>query len=121
MSTKTFTKFAADTFVNGWHSDFTPRRFLNNGHLMTLAGNFLPRQWSLPDSEDLLVEVEGQSKAMLPMGRPAYFAIATGRLLTFAASGLRWFLSTDLRAHRILSMCLVTPHVPGRRDAMSFA
>jgi len=59
MSTKTFTKFAADAFVNGWHSDFTPRRFLNNGHLMTLVGNFLPRQWSLPDSEDLLVEVEG--------------------------------------------------------------
>jgi predicted alpha/beta-fold hydrolase len=59
MSTKTFTKLAADAFVNGWHSDFTPRRFLNNGHLMTLVGNFLPRQWSLPDPEDLLVEVEG--------------------------------------------------------------
>jgi len=58
MSMKTFTKFAAAALVNGWHSDFTPRRFLNNGHLMTLAGNFLPRPWSLPEAENLLVEVE---------------------------------------------------------------
>jgi predicted alpha/beta-fold hydrolase len=59
MSTlKTFTKLAANAVVNGWHSDFTPRRFLDNGHLMTLAGNFLPRNWSLPAAEDLLIEVE---------------------------------------------------------------
>ena len=56
--TKTFSKFTAVT-ANGWHSDFIPRRFLNNGHLMTLAGNFLPRHWSLPDPEELLVEVKG--------------------------------------------------------------
>src|SRR5271170_1296103 len=56
--TKIFSKFAAAT-ANGWHSDFVPRRFLNNGHVMTLAGNFLPRHWSLPDPEELLVEVEG--------------------------------------------------------------
>jgi uncharacterized protein len=42
-----------------WLSDFTPRRFLRNGHLQTLAGNFLPRRWSLPEPESLLVEVEG--------------------------------------------------------------
>jgi predicted alpha/beta-fold hydrolase len=63
MSTlKTFIKFAENTASNGWHSDFTPRRFLDNGHVMTLVGNFLPRHWSLPTSgpetEDLLVEVE---------------------------------------------------------------
>lgn len=57
MSTKTYSKFAATT-ANGWHSDFIPRRFLNNGHLMTLAGNFLSRHWSLPEPESLLVEVE---------------------------------------------------------------
>lgn len=58
----TFTKLAAGTTVNGWQSDFTPRRFLSNGHLMTLAGNFLPRHWSLPEPESLLVEVEGPIK-----------------------------------------------------------
>ena len=42
-----------------WRSDFVPRRFLRNGHLQTLAGNFLPRRWSLPEPEPLLVEVEG--------------------------------------------------------------
>ncbi len=42
-----------------WLSDFVPRRFLRNGHLQTLAGNFLPRKWSLPEPEPLLVEVEG--------------------------------------------------------------
>src|SRR5215472_5082351 len=56
--TKIYSKFVAAS-ANGWHSDFIPRRFLSNGHVMTLAGNFLPRHWSLPEPEDLLVEVEG--------------------------------------------------------------
>ncbi len=38
---------------------FVPRRFLRNGHLQTLAGNFLPRYITLPPSESLLIEVEG--------------------------------------------------------------
>ena len=38
---------------------FIPRRFLRNGHLQTLAGNFLRRNISLPQPESLLVEVEG--------------------------------------------------------------
>ncbi len=58
MSTQAHPKAATEA-VNGWHSDFIPRRFLNNGHLMTLAGNFLPRHWSLPEAEEMLVEVEG--------------------------------------------------------------
>lgn len=57
MITRTYAKFAT-AIANGWHSDFTPRRFLNNGHLMTLAGNFLPRHWALPEPEELLVKVE---------------------------------------------------------------
>ena len=42
-----------------WLSDFTPRRLLRNGHLQTLAGNFLPRKWALPEPEPLQVEVQG--------------------------------------------------------------
>lgn len=42
-----------------WLADFTPRRLLRNGHLQTLAGNFLPRKLALPQPEPLLVEVEG--------------------------------------------------------------
>jgi hypothetical protein len=42
-----------------WLTPFAPRSFLRNGHLQTLAGNFLPRNLILPDPESLLVEVEG--------------------------------------------------------------
>ena len=42
-----------------WPRTFTPRRLLRNGHLQTLAGNFLPRRLSLPEAGSLLVEVEG--------------------------------------------------------------
>src|SRR5215471_15980534 len=58
MTTTTYMKFAT-AIANGWHSDFIPRRFLNNGHVMTLAGNFLPRHWLLPEPEELLVQVDG--------------------------------------------------------------
>jgi predicted alpha/beta-fold hydrolase len=37
--------------------DFHPRRFLSNGHLQTILGNYLPRTNSLPLAEDQLVEV----------------------------------------------------------------
>lgn len=42
-----------------WLGDFVPRRWLRNGHLQTLAGNFLPRRIVLPEPEPLVVEVEG--------------------------------------------------------------
>jgi predicted alpha/beta-fold hydrolase len=45
--------------ADSWLSDFVPRRFLRNGHLQTLAGNFLPRKWALPEPEPLIVEVDG--------------------------------------------------------------
>ena len=53
----------ADTiFTNherpAWLTDFTPRRFLSNGHLQTIFGNYLPRQNTLPPPEAELVEVE---------------------------------------------------------------
>ena len=53
------TRTVLDEAVTTWLSDFTPRRFLRNGHFQTLAGNFLPRTFSLPAPESLLVEVEG--------------------------------------------------------------
>ncbi|MGC8549420.1 MAG: YheT family hydrolase [Acidobacteriaceae bacterium] len=37
---------------------FVPRRFLRNGHLQTLAGNFLPRNITLPEPESLFIEVD---------------------------------------------------------------
>jgi len=37
---------------------FTPRRFLRNGHLQTLAGNFLRRSSLLPQPEERLFQVE---------------------------------------------------------------
>ena len=37
--------------------DFRPRRFLANGHLQTIVGNFLPRHLHLPEPEAVLVEV----------------------------------------------------------------
>src|SRR5437764_14117344 len=37
---------------------FVPRRFLRNGHLQTLAGNFLPRDNRLPAPEERLFQVE---------------------------------------------------------------
>lgn len=40
-------------------AEFVPRRWLRNGHLQTLAGNFLPRRLQIPEPEPLLVEVEG--------------------------------------------------------------
>jgi predicted alpha/beta-fold hydrolase len=38
-------------------SAFQPRRFLSNGHLQTILGNYLPREDHLPPAEAQLVEV----------------------------------------------------------------
>ncbi|HUY80511.1 MAG TPA: alpha/beta fold hydrolase [Acidobacteriaceae bacterium] len=45
--------------TQSWLTPFQPRPFLRNGHLQTLAGNYLPRNISLPEAESLLVEVDG--------------------------------------------------------------
>ena len=37
---------------------FTPRRFLANAHLQTIAGNFLPRPHHLPPPEAVLIQTE---------------------------------------------------------------
>jgi predicted alpha/beta-fold hydrolase len=41
--------------------DYLPRRFLANGHLMTIVGNFFPRKHELPVEEPWFVEVEPAS------------------------------------------------------------
>jgi uncharacterized protein len=38
--------------------EFIPRRFLRNGHLQTLVGNFTPRQPVLPEAEAHIIEVD---------------------------------------------------------------
>ncbi|CAN5553518.1 alpha/beta fold hydrolase [soil metagenome] len=38
-------------------TDFRPRRFLSNGHLQTIVGNYLPRENHLPEPIAQLVEV----------------------------------------------------------------
>jgi uncharacterized protein len=49
-----------------WQSAFTPRRFLRNAHLQTLAGNYFPRKAVLPLPENELVEVEAAHDGMPP-------------------------------------------------------
>lgn len=43
---------------HGDTENFVPRRFLRNGHLQTLAGNFLRRESRLPQAEERLFQVE---------------------------------------------------------------
>jgi len=52
--------------------EFLPRRFLRNGHLQTLVGNFWPRQYVLPEAEAHLIEVD----AALSDSRPVNSAAA---------------------------------------------
>jgi predicted alpha/beta-fold hydrolase len=46
------------TEASPWMRPFVPPRFLRNGHLQTIVGNFLPRKYSLPEPELQLIEVE---------------------------------------------------------------
>lgn len=43
--------------IASYNEEFRPRRYLSNGHLQTIVGNFLPRASHLPPAEDQLVEV----------------------------------------------------------------
>ena len=43
---------------------FVARRYLRNRHLMTLAGNFLPRKNVLPEPEELLVRVDANAQVL---------------------------------------------------------
>jgi predicted alpha/beta-fold hydrolase len=50
----------ADKSVPDWLTVFTPRRWLSNGHLQTLVGNYLPRPPFLLDSVAEEVEVDAR-------------------------------------------------------------
>ena len=74
MNAGTRVSQAAETAVEerlAWLESFVPRRFLRNGHLQTLAGNFLPRRHTeLPAAEERVLEVEAASGvAGLPASR----------------------------------------------------
>jgi hypothetical protein len=43
--------------IESHSADFRPRRFLYNGHLQTIAGNYLSRINDLPVANEQLVEV----------------------------------------------------------------
>lgn len=48
-----------------WLESFVPRRFLRNGHIQTIAGNFLPRKHpALPAPETRIIEVEAATTKM---------------------------------------------------------
>jgi uncharacterized protein len=46
-------------------AEFRPRRFLRNGHLQTIVGNYLPRVSDLPPAEPQLVEVSPASAGQI--------------------------------------------------------
>ena len=62
--------------VAAWQSTFAPRRFLRNGHLQTLAGNYLRRQALLP------AELAGKLGVVL-FQLPPNFRADVERLKTF--------------------------------------
>jgi predicted alpha/beta-fold hydrolase len=45
--------------------EFQPRRFLRNGHLQTIVGNYLPRESDLPPAERQLVEVSPAARGQI--------------------------------------------------------
>jgi predicted alpha/beta-fold hydrolase len=49
---------AAGNLVPRRPEEFVPRRFVRNGHLQTLLGNFLPRQYVLPQPEAHVIQVD---------------------------------------------------------------
>ncbi len=49
---------AASNLVATPMEEFLPRRLLRNGHLQTLAGNFLPRRYFLPEPEAHIIQVD---------------------------------------------------------------
>ena len=59
MATTTQTK---STFTP---TEFRPRRFMQNGHIQTILGNYLPRPNHLPEPEAHLVEVSRATETQI--------------------------------------------------------
>jgi uncharacterized protein len=62
MSTAEENQFEADKSP-AWLDPYVPRRFLRNGHLQTIVGNFLPRTYDLPEPDTQLIQVEPATPA----------------------------------------------------------
>ena len=62
----------------GQVEEFFPRRFLRNGHLQTLVGNFRPRRFVLPAAKAHIIEVDAGK--MNPTESTASGSAAAGRL-----------------------------------------
>ena len=58
MSTGTRLDRPAERTARIPSGEFVPRRFLRNGHLQTLLGNFLPRTYLLPPGEERVIQVD---------------------------------------------------------------
>jgi hypothetical protein len=54
----------SDTSKSQQFAPFVPRRYLRNRHVMTLAGNFLPRKSNLPQPEECLFRVAENTQVL---------------------------------------------------------
>lgn len=75
--------------ADGLLKGFTPRRFLRNGHLQTIAGNFLPRVDRLPVPEAVLVEVEPATESRIA-SKVITVRWSVQRILRAWANGRGW-------------------------------
>ena len=67
--------------------EFLPRRFLRNGHLQTLVGNFAPRRYVLPEAEAHIIEVDPGKGA--PAESLTYGSTAAAERLLQARANVR--------------------------------
>ena len=81
---------AASNFAGTPVEEFLPRRFLRNGHLQTLVGNFLPRQYVLPEPEAHIIQVDAGEVSAAYDDCWAFDSSAANRLTQ---------AQTDVRSH----------------------
>jgi uncharacterized protein len=90
--------------------EFSPRRFLRNPHLQTLAGNFMPRRHVLPEVEAHIIEVdpgcgdEGDSRIS---GSERKWAEAENRTHVYGASHVLCHCHWQANPDRHLTVLLV--------------
>ncbi len=82
--------------------EFFPRRFLRNGHLQTLVGNFLPRQYVLPEPEAHIIRVDaGDGDSLTAESESASLAQARTDVSSHGASYVvchcHWQANASLR------------------------
>lgn len=80
MSETTDLLAGAARAVGAASEEFLPRRFLRNRHLQTLAGNFWPRRYLLPEAEAHVIQVDGPAGAAWPPALAASDQLAQARV-----------------------------------------